>query len=92
MTAKNPTKRLKKIYSNSWKYCPCCQRCTFSAEKVEKVVNPPQNPVIKRYLAKESCLISPLATPIRKQPMILTTRVAQKGLRVSPLAILSLSK
>ncbi len=50
---------------------------TFSAEKVENVVKPPQNPVINKNLSAESCFrIDAENRPIKKQPTILMTKVA----------------
>jgi len=36
-------------YKTKIPYCPLCKRVMFSIENVENVVNPPQNPVTKRY-------------------------------------------
>lgn len=50
-----------------------------SIEKVEKVVNPPQNPIINKLLpqpANQSYLNeNPKSTPIKKHPKMLTIKV-----------------
>jgi hypothetical protein len=52
-TANNPIKTLLPIYNRAIRVFPDSKSFILSAEKVEKVVNPPQNPVIKRNLKCE---------------------------------------
>ena len=47
-----------------------------TAEKAEKVVNPPQNPVINKYFISEFSLLKVIPNPIRTQPMMLIANVA----------------
>jgi len=58
---------------------PCCNCVTTSAEKVEKVVNPPKNPVItsKRHCGDSSTCREKYAkaTPIKYPPTKLATKV-----------------
>jgi hypothetical protein len=53
----------------------------FSKLKVEKVVNPPQNPVISKSFNVSFCKLFfwmyPKSKPISKQPKILAINVAQ---------------
>jgi hypothetical protein len=58
---------------------PSLSMARFSFAKVEKVVNPPQNPTVRNIFQpgenKESLSDSPYINPIRKQPEILTKKV-----------------
>lgn len=55
---------------------PSCRRLILSAENVEKVVKPPQKPIIKRRRRDvEFTLIQDDSNPIIKHPKIFTTSV-----------------
>lgn len=58
--------------------CPLCSRFSDSAEKVEKVLNPPQNPVISKvlYVGERLPLIDhAISMPKIKQLIKLATKV-----------------
>ena len=59
---------------------PACNNCTLSLAKVEKVVKPPQNPVVNnRHHGPDNAPHLPksaYSTPSRKQPARLTANVA----------------
>ena len=65
---------------NAKKNSPFNPKLRDSEEKVEKVVNPPQNPTIKKGFQRdeksEFFCIQPNSNPKRKQPIILIRKVA----------------
>ena len=64
------------MYNNKVVKFPLCHKEKFSAENVEKVVNPPQKPVIRRnFNALSSFMKSEERIPMRKQPIKFTTKV-----------------
>ena len=66
---------LKVKYKTKIPYCPFCQREMFSIENVENVVNPPQNPVTKRYFRYSFSLNKEENIPIKKHPKTLAKSV-----------------
>ena len=75
-----PKEMLATVQAIAQANCPPRARSRFSFIKVEKVVKPPQNPVIRSSLvAGEILLLSAIAEskPIRKLPTTLTANVAK---------------
>ena len=61
-----------------WRQSPDWRKASDSFEKVEKVVNPPQKPVVKssRQVCTNTHLVAkPEKSPMRKQPAMLATKV-----------------
>ena len=75
-----PTSIDKNTYIRAVVISPLSSNEKVSAEKAEKVVNPPQNPVESKNLDcsdKDSgrCMENPISSPISKQPIMLTVNV-----------------
>lgn len=66
---------LRPIYINKFMYCWFCQRLILSIEKVEKVVKPPQKPIMNTNFRGESVFSKEIRAPIIKHPKILTSKV-----------------
>lgn len=79
-TAINPIITLARIYKNMDNNSPFKHKLYDSKEKVEKVVNPPQKPTIKKAFILASMIpvlfIIPLIIPNKKHPKILIVKVA----------------
>lgn len=75
-TALMPSTELASMYKNAKGIWLLLARVKVSLANVEKVVNPPQNPVIskKRILLDGIRLMN---NPMQKQPNMLTAKVAQ---------------
>jgi hypothetical protein len=74
-----PKNTLRLVYRAKKRKLPSLNKARFSLAKVEKVVNPPQNPTVRNILHSEF-IISPFSDnpkkiPISKQPKILTKKV-----------------
>ena len=78
-TANMQRLKLNRLYSAKVWYWPDCSNSKFSKANVEKVVNPPQNPVInsKRHSGENhsNLFARPKNTPIAKQPTMFTAKV-----------------
>lgn len=80
-----------KIFKASNKKLPASRRLKFSREKVEKVENPPQNPVIKNIFCRSDskpALLIPKSSPNKKLAKKLAMRVAKGKLDSEPTSIL----
>ena len=76
-----------KIFNASNKKLPASKRLKFSKEKVEKVENPPQKPVIKNIFWRsdnKSALLIPKSRPNRKLARKLAMSVANGKLDSEP--------
>ena len=75
-----PITTLKNIYKIARPNCPSRISCMFSIEKAEKVVKPPQKPVVNINFHSLEYMFSfsnhPYNKPIIKQPRIFTSKVA----------------
>ena len=69
---------LKKAYAKNISISPFLIILRLSHENVENVVYPPQNPTIKRYIyvLLPDTLLKLHNSPINKEPVILTVKVA----------------
>ncbi len=55
---------------------PSLSKAVFSVANVEKVVNPPQNPIVRNILHSGDITFSlPAIMPANKQPIMLTVNV-----------------
>lgn len=82
-TAKIPRMQLSKMYSIAILICPLVINCNVSLEKVEKVVKPPQKPVINNsFKLVFSTGKNPANMPIKKQPIKFMLNVARGNVEV----------
>jgi len=69
----------EKIFKNASRKSYSFNKFNVSKEKVENVVNPPQNPTVRNTLTKgeiSSFSLNPnMIMPIRRQPMKFTAKV-----------------
>jgi hypothetical protein len=74
-----PRKTLRQVYIAKWKKLPSRISARFSFAKVEKVVNPPQNPAARNIfhpgVSSELLSEKPYIRPMSRHPVMFTKKV-----------------
>ena len=78
-TSSRPNAKLNPTYNPKLSHCRCCRSRYMSSENDEKVVNPPQKPVMRKTFidGETRCVFSarPKKMPMMKLPTRLTVKV-----------------